>query len=149
MIFSRVLVKENLSVHYMLSSLADCLLLGKKQRIHVTLSNGPGYIHESSVIQILSSSGLQFSPVPPSSVMVYSTNKKEEPREGAMHIELNGSSNTEAYMYLPKCGPYEKAEIFFDAYAPVENADLFDCTTKHEVGLSSFFEQIWRVAGVW
>lgn len=114
---------------------AECLLLGNKQRIHVTLSNGPGYIHASSVIQLFSSTGLQFSPVPPSSVMVYSANKKEEPKEGAMHIELNGSNKTEAYMYLPKCGPYEKVDIYFDVYAPVENADLFDHQTKHEVGI--------------
>ena len=113
--------------------LAECLLLGSKQRIHVTLFNGPGFICESSVIQMSSSTGLEFSPVAPSSVMVYSTNKKEEPREGAMHIELSGTKRNEAYMYLPKCGPYEKADLYFDAYAPVENVDLFEHMMKHEV----------------
>ena len=100
----------------------------------MTLSNGPGFIHESSVIQLSSSTGLEFSPVPPSSVMVYSTNKKEEPREGAMHIESSGSNKNEANLYLPKCGPYEQVDLYFDAYAPVENADLFDHMAKHEVG---------------
>ena len=65
--------------------------------------------------------------------MVYSPNKSDEPKEGAMRIESNGPSNGEALLYLPECGPYEMADLFFDVVAPVENADLFGHTAKHEV----------------
>ena len=114
---------------------ADCLLLGNKQRLYVTLSNGPGYIQSSSVVKISSPTGLEFFSVPSSSVMVYSPNKTGEPKEGAMRIESNGSLNGEALLYLPECGPYERADLFLDVVAPVENADLFGHTAKHEVSV--------------
>ena len=52
-----------------------------------------------------------------------------------MHIELNDSNKSEAYMYLPKCGPYEQTDLYFDAYAPVDNTTAAEYMTKHEVGL--------------
>ena len=66
---------------------------------------------------------------------VYSTSKKEEPVEGVMYIELSDSNKSEAYMYLPKCGPYEQTDLYFDAYAPVDNTTVAEYMTKHEVRL--------------
>ncbi|XP_065057879.1 uncharacterized protein LOC135685750 [Rhopilema esculentum] len=116
--------------------LSSCLLLGNKQRIHVTLSNGPGFIPASSVVQLSSPTGLVFSHVPPSSVLVYWPNQKDDPKEGAMQIEVESSKANEAIMYLPECGPYKMVDLYFDVTAPVENADLFGHMARHEVTLN-------------
>ena len=108
-------------------------MLGNKQRIHVTLSNGPGFIPASSVVQLSSPTGLVFSQVPPSSVLVYWPNQKDDPKEGAMQIEVESSKPNEAIMYLPECGPYKMVDLYFDVTAPVENADLFGHMARHEV----------------
>eukprot|EP00794_Sanderia_malayensis_P000293 gene293-919_t len=119
--------------------LAECLLLGSKQRIHVTLSNGPGHIPASSVIRMSTTSGLEFFPVSPSSVFVYSLNKKDEPKEGALQIELESSSSQSALMYLPECGSYEMVDLFFDVCAPVSDSHLSDHMRKHEI----LFDCLW------
>ncbi len=99
----------------------------------MTLSNGPGHIPACSVLRISTSTGLEFSSVSPSSVFVYSPNKKDEPKEGAMQIELENSSKSSALMYLPECGAYEMVDLFFDVLAPVESSDLIGHMAKHEV----------------
>ena len=112
---------------------ADCLLLGSRQKVHVTLSNGPGHIPASSIVRISSSTGLEFSPVPPSSVFVYSLNKSNEPKEGAIQIEVEDSQKNAAHLYLPECGSYEMVDLFFDVNAPVESSNLLEHRVKHEV----------------
>ncbi len=114
----------------------ECLLLGSKQRIHVTLSNGPGYIPSSSVVRITTTTGLEFSSVPASSVFVYKPNKKDESKEGEMQIE--STMKNSALLYLPECGAYEMIDIFFDVTAPVPEDNLFGHMVKHEVLLTFY-----------
>ena len=116
---------------------ADYLLSGSRQRLHVTLLNGPGVIEEGAVLQLTSQSGLVFHEVVSSSIEVFPLERNSTPREAEMSIAVEDEhtrlSLPAARLSLPACRPFERVSLFFDVVSPV-NDEFQESMNKHEVG---------------
>ena len=111
--------------------LVDSLLTGNKERLYVTLLNGPGVIVENSVLNIFSNSGLAFYAMSITDVCIFPLERNQPPRYATISIESDGKK--EAALILPYCQPYERINIFFDVIAPLENGEK--TTIQHEVDI--------------
>ena len=113
--------------------LVDYLLTGSKQRLYVTLLNGPGVILDGSIVQISSDSGLNFEHLPTSCIQIYPLERDGTPREEVISAIVTGSS---VLLRLPECKPYERVNIYFDVVGPIHSDAGDNRMTQHEVLVS-------------
>ncbi|XP_057306729.1 uncharacterized protein LOC130644945 isoform X3 [Hydractinia symbiolongicarpus] len=112
----------------------DYLLTGSKQRLHVTLLNGPGIIMDGSILRITSNSGLLFYPLDSSSINIYPMERNGAPREAAILIRTETPDcSTAADLILPACKAFERVGIFFDVVAPVHRNTGESSQSQHEI----------------
>ena len=115
-------------------TVAKCGVLGIKQRMRMTVANGPGFIPNLSTVHLSSSSGLEFSSLHQSSVIVRSRNQTTYETERAITIVVDSSKSNDAVIYLPECRPFEDIELYFDVTTLKPSQDLEDgYTQKHKV----------------
>lgn len=112
--------------------LVDYVLTGSKQRIHVTLMNGPGVILKDSTVCIFSKTGLKFYSIAPSSIEIFPVERNGKAREAQMSITIDDEGDN-AYLKLPNCQPYERVNIYFDVIAPMHQEFGQMSTCQHEV----------------
>ena len=118
------------------SYVSDCLLSGKKQRLHITLLNGPGYIKEGSILKITSKSGLQFFSLNHCAIEIYPLIRDGLAREAFLSVTTAEADTglSEAFLALPACEPFERVNVYYDVLAPIKRKlENESALTQHEV----------------
>jgi hypothetical protein len=129
------IVNEPPRVTWTTNHLVDYSLTGSKQRIHVTIMNGPGMIKESSILHIQSPTGLVFYRLESSDIELFPLERDGKARPGLISVEVD-EVRKNAYMKLPRCKPYERVNVFFDVMAPIMHQEIGQNKTyQHEVML--------------
>ena len=133
------MVTEPPRVTWTTNYLVDYALTGTKQRIHVTVMNGPGAIRQGSVLRISSETGLAFYSLAPSDIEIFPLERDGKSRQGTISVSVVGvdgeEGRNEAWLTLPDCKPYERVNVFFDVMAPIHQ-DLATNTCQQEVFLN-------------
>lgn len=112
--------------------LVDYVLTGSKQRIHVTLMNGPGVIEQNCIVCVFSGTGLKFYSLDESTIDIFPMERNGESREAMMSVSVDNEREN-AYIKLPSCQPYERINLFFDVIAPMHQEFGEMSTCQHEV----------------
>ena len=126
------MITEPPRVTWTTNHLVDYSLTGSKQRIHVTIMNGPGIIQESSLLHIHSPTGLVFYPLEASDIEVFPLERDGKARPGLISVEVDETKEN-AFMKLPRCKPYERVNVFFDVMAPMHQEIGQNKTCQQEV----------------
>ncbi|XP_012556503.2 uncharacterized protein LOC100207710 isoform X1 [Hydra vulgaris] len=113
------MVIEPPKIEWTSNYIVDSLLTGSKERLYVTMLNGPGIVIENSVLNIFSNSGLVFYGMNETDACIYPLENNQLPRHAVISVTTN--ENKEAALILPHCLPYERINICFDVVAPLEN----------------------------
>uniref|UniRef100_T2MG50 Trafficking protein particle complex subunit 10 n=1 Tax=Hydra vulgaris TaxID=6087 RepID=T2MG50_HYDVU len=132
------MVIEPPKIEWTSNYIVDSLLTGSKERLYVTMLNGPGIVIENSVLNIFSNSGLVFYGMNETDACIYPLENNQLPRHAVISVTTN--ENKEAALILPHCLPYERINICFDVVAPLENDGKTNI--QHE-------EKEWVSRGVW
>ena len=112
------MVTEPPRVTWTTNYLVDYALTGSKQRIHVTLMNGPGIIQPGSVLRISSTTGLVFHSLASAEIEIFPLERDGQSRQGTVSVNVNDEGR--ASLILPHCKPYERVNVFFDVVAPMQ-----------------------------
>lgn len=131
------MITEPPRVKWTTNYLADYALTGTKQRIHVTVMNGPGAIHQGSVLRISSETGLIFYSMASADIEIFPLERDGKSRQDSIAVSVEQGNNNEAFLTLPHCKPYERVNLFFDVMAPVHQ-DVGKSTCQQEVYYTFF-----------
>ncbi|XP_066918768.1 uncharacterized protein [Clytia hemisphaerica] len=126
------MVTEPPRVTWTTNYLVDYSLTGSKQRIHVTLMNGPGVIQDGSLLLILSKTGLLFYDLSPSDIEIFPLEREGKARTDSISIAVDDQKEN-ALLRLPLCKPYERVNVFFDVMAPMHQDFGQQSTYQHEI----------------
>ena len=135
------MVTEPPRVTWTTNYLLDYALTGTKQRIHVTVMNGPGAIQQGSVLQISSETGLLFYSLSSADIEIFPLERDGKSRQDSIVVSVGEGNRNKALLTLPHCKPYERVNVFFDVMAPVHQ-DVDKSTSQQEVLRFIYFKMI-------
>lgn len=112
--------------------LHDYLFTGCKQRLYVTLLNGPGMINYGSLIHITSPTNIVFHDLQTTKIQIYPLERDGTPRyEFISGIVKANTDSTSFLLHLPECKPYERVNLCFDVEVPKKMC--YDWMMQYEI----------------